>query len=248
MDTITGNEIRNCYESKDLIKHYENAVARVGLWVSEEKIFQRLFDQNHSLLELGCGAGRISIGLWELGYRFLMGVDFSKGMIQAARRINKVLEYGVHFHIEDAKKLSFDDNVFDGVIFGFNGIMQIPGAKNRQKVLEEIYRVLRLDCYAVFTTHERGLSKYKKFWKNEALLWSKNRQDPRLLEFGDRFEDTELGPSYVHVPTKGEMIAAIKKAGFRLEVDFLRSSVAQETLSVREFSDECRFWVVQKKR
>ena len=247
MNIINSNEIKNCYESKDLIRHYENAVARVGLWVSEEKIFNKLFNQNQSLLELGCGAGRISIGLWELGYRYLLGVDFSKGMIQAARRINKVLEYGVHFHTEDAKKLSFDDNVFDGVIFGFNGIMQIPGADNRQKALEEIFRVLRPDSYAVFTTHERGLSKYKNFWKKESLLWRKNKQDSRLIDYGDRFEDTKLGPSYVHVPAKEEMIEAIKKAGFRLEVDFLRSSIAQETLAVREFSDECRFWVVQKK-
>lgn len=243
---MNSSEIKECYESKDLIKHYENAVARVGLWVSEEKIFQKLFNRNQSLLELGCGAGRISIGLWELGYRYLMGVDFSKGMIKVARRINKVLEYGVHFHVGDAKALSFDDNSFDGIIFGFNGMMQIPGAKNRQNALEEIFRVLKPECYAVFTTHDRGLGKHKNFWKKEALLWNKNQQDPRLIDYGDRFEETDLGPCYIHVPEKDEMIVAIKKAGFRLDVDVLRSSIAQETLAVREFSDECRFWIVQK--
>ena len=58
-------------------------------------------------------------------------------MVMRARAIVKLLEYAIPFHVADARKLKFENEVFDGAIFGFNGLMQIPAAADREKALVE---------------------------------------------------------------------------------------------------------------
>ena len=118
--------VKSYFESDPVVEHYAQAVAHLGLWQSEEKILTRVFKRDVSLLELGCGAGRIALGLYELGYKNILATDYSKGMIKRARHLAKLLEYPVPFRVADATNLEFEDNVFDGAIFGFNGLMQIP--------------------------------------------------------------------------------------------------------------------------
>jgi hypothetical protein len=50
----------------------------------------------------------------------------------------------------------------------------------------------------------------------------------------------------MHVPTIGEVEESLERVGFRLEATALRSEIANESPAVREFSDDCRFWIVQK--
>ena len=60
-----------------VLEHYQEATEKVGLWNSEKIVFSKTFpDKSCKLLELGCGTGRISFGLWRLGYRNLMATDF----------------------------------------------------------------------------------------------------------------------------------------------------------------------------
>ena len=65
-------------------------------------------------------------------------------------------------------------------------------------------------------------------------------------EYGDRYEPTKLGNLFIHVPAKNDVVKDLKSIGFKLEADVLRSQVAIESEPVREFSDECRFWVARK--
>lgn len=240
-------QIQSFYDSEEAKEYYTRAVSTVGLWDSESKVFQRVFaDREASILELGCGSGRISIGLKQLGYAHVLATDFSKGMVKEARRVAQSMRLSLPIRQEDATGLSFEDELFDGAIFGFNGLMQIPGADRRAEAVSEIYRVLRSGSWFVFTTHDRDNPKFRSFWEKERIAWRRGKQNPMLLDFGDRFESTDLGELFIHVPTAQEVRDLCKEAGFRVEVDALRSSIANESLEVREFSDDCRFWVVQK--
>ena len=234
------------FDSEGVVDHYADAAARLGLWQSEEKIFGRVFGRDDAILELGCGAGRIAFGLHELGFRNVIGVDYATGMVRRARHMAKLLEYSVPFRVGDATELEFENGIFDGVIFGFNGLLQIPKAERRDRALAEILRVLRPGGWFVFTSHDRANPRHRKFWEAEKRRWRRGGRKPELDEFGDRFEQTDLGPLYIHIPTIPEMEAALKRAGFRIEAHVPRSAVANETPEVREFSDECRFWVAQK--
>ena len=55
------------------------------------------------------------------------------------------------------------------------------------------------------------------------------KQDPKLLEFGDRFEETARGMLYIHVTGVDELRAELKQVGFAVEGDFLRSKIANES-------------------
>lgn len=131
------------FNSDTVVSHYEEAAQTIGLWESEEKIFQRLFQKEDTILELGCGVGRIAIGLYELGYRNILATDYAKNMIKKARHLAKILNYSIPFRQCNARDLEFEDDVFDGLIFGFNGLMQIPQKEERIKAMKEMYRVLK---------------------------------------------------------------------------------------------------------
>ena len=238
--------VKGFFSDSVAIEHYVDATINVGLWKSEELVFTQVFQKEDTLLDCGCGAGRIGIGLWELGYTRLIGVDFCREMILEARRLSKLLGYSIPFRQGDATSLTFEADLFDGVIFGFNGLMQIPGAQNRKKAFTEIKRILKNGGCFVFTTHDQNLIKRRKFWIEEKKRWEEGTQNAELEEYGDRLFDSPDGRIFMHIPTVTEIEKMLKEVGFTLEQTFLRSEVANEPPEVREFSDECRFWVVRK--
>jgi hypothetical protein len=71
-------------------------------------------------------------------------------------------------------------------------------------------------------------------------------QDPRLVEFGDRYFEDESGRTFMHLPDRPEILADLAATGWAHKFDALRREVARESRAVREFSDECRFWIARK--
>ena len=105
--------VKTYFETAGVVEQYADAAARLGLWLSEEKIFTRLFQKEDSVLELGCGVGRIAIGLHELGYRNILATDYSKPMIERLRSLAKLLEYAIPSQVADACALKFENGVFN---------------------------------------------------------------------------------------------------------------------------------------
>lgn len=243
---MESEPVKAYFESPNIVEQYADAAVHVGLWVSEEKIFTRLFKPEDSILELGSGVGRIAIGLHELGYRNVLATDYSRAMIQRTRALAKLLEYSIPTQVADACELNFEDEVFDGAIFGFNGLMQIPEAEKRLQALREVFRVLRPGAWFTFTTHDRERSLHQDFWQAEQQRWAAGKQSPELEILGDRAETTADGLHFMHVPTVDEMARTLEQAGFRLDASIMRSELCDEPPEVMAFSDDCRFWVVQK--
>ena len=238
--------VKAYFDSVGVVDDYAKASVELGLWASEEKIFTRLFAPDDSLLELGCGAGRIAFGLYELSYRNLLATDYARAMVAKTRDLAKRLDYTIHCRLADATRLDFEDEIFDGAIFGFNGLMQIPESVQRERALKEIFRVLRPDAWFVFTTHDRDCSTHRDFWEAETLRWEYGTEKPELEDFGDRAELTDHGIHFMHVPTVSEMQLLLNKVGFHIEVSVMRSELGKESVEVEAFSDDCRFWIVKK--
>ena len=243
---MDGETVRNYYRDPVAVRHYVDAATRLGLWQSEEAVLTRVFSKEETLLDCGCGAGRIAFGLWELGYRHLLGIDFAREMIREARRMARLLDYGISFRVADATRLDLEKGSFDGVIFGFNGLMQIPLRANRREALCRIAVVLRPGGYFVFTTHDRDLNRYRTFWEKERCIWQAGEQSSSLLEFGDRHFSTPEGTIFIHIPTSGEVLEDLDVSGFEIIETHLRSELASESAEVREFSEECRFWIARR--
>ena len=239
--------VKAYYRSPSVLDHYTRATTGVGLWLSEEIEFTKHFSRRQSLLELGTGTGRISFALEKLGYANITAIDLSEDMIAQALRIAESGQGSkVKFSVCDACALNFANDSFDGAVFGFNGMMQIPGRERRRQAMREVFRVLKPGAHFIFTTHDRDNPHHRTFWEHQRTLWAKGEQDKNLVDFGDRYEETPLGMLFIHIPSRPEIREDIEACGFRYDSDTPRSLLANENSVVRDFADDCRFWFVHK--
>jgi hypothetical protein len=52
--------------------------------------------------------------------------------------------------------------------------------------------------------------------------------------------------TFLHFPTREEVISSLKEAGFILIEGALRSELCEESKEVKRFSYDCVLWLVQK--
>lgn len=250
MKKITAATVRADFNDLLSVVHYTRAAHELGLWASERVLIERFFrDHDAHLLEAGCGAGRVTLGLWQLGFRRLTAFDFAEELVDQARSLAAERNADITFLHADATKLPptlchpLDDKSFGGALFMFNGLMQIPGRANRRTALSELRRVCAPGAPLLFTTHDRDSSPTERaLWRLETLRWVRGDQDPRLVEYGDRYFEDEAGRTFMHLPDRGEILEDLLATGWSHAFDAMRADVAKETRAVRDFSDECRLW------
>ncbi|MYD92622.1 MAG: class I SAM-dependent methyltransferase [Chloroflexi bacterium] len=238
--------VRGSWEDPAHACEYVAAVSDVGLWKSERLLIDRYLPRDGTVLDVGCGAGRTTFGMYEDGYGRLIGFDLSAAMIAAARRIAVERGHPIRFDVGDAVSMPYDDVSFHGALFSAQGFMCIPGRERRLHALREVRRVLRPGAHFIFTTHDRASPRFLEFWREEQDRWDRGEQDARLLEFGDRLIPDSGVLTYIHIPTRTEVARLVADAGFILVEDRLRSELAVESEAIRSFSAECRMWVVRR--
>lgn len=251
---LSPTQIRADFNDLRAVVHYTRAAHRLGLWASEEKVLAEHLPQKKTarILEAGCGAGRVALGLWEQGYKKIHAFDFAEELCAQAQSlfIEREVKKAITLFHADARKIAQHPEVagiqFDAALFMFNGLMQIPHKRNRRAALRSIRACCKPGAPLIFTTHDRDHSKLERFmWKREAKLWLANQQDPALVEFGDRYFEDDLGRTFMHLPNRKEILEDLKATGWNHEWDSMRRRISKESRAVRDFSDECRFWVAK---
>ncbi|MEM6722896.1 MAG: class I SAM-dependent methyltransferase [Bacteroidota bacterium] len=246
MKKIDQQFILNQYRSG--IDSYTDFTTEVGLWAAEKYVIEQYLNPTDYLLDLGCGTGRTTFGLYELGFRNLQAIDLTPEMIESALSIQKQKGTNIAFALGDATQLSAPDDEFDAVLFSFNGLMSIPGQANRDQALWEIKRVLKPNGIFLFTTHDRDKDpNYFEFWKAQQALWETGQQDERLYQFGDiiAFSKNESSEIFIHIPDYSEIEQWLQANGFEVVESFYRIDRFDESKAVKEKSGECRFWVAR---
>ena len=252
--------VRADFNEAAAVVHYTRAAHFLGLWESERVMIQRFFtDTNAPLIEAGCGAGRVTAGLLQLGFRDITAFDFAPELVEQARALlaeraaaaDAGARARVRVFLADATRLSRTPAArapgaggYGGALFMFKGLMQIPGRENRLRALRELRALCRAGAPLLFTTHDREhcTAAERILWRMEAERWAAGRQDPRLVEFGDRYFEDETGRTFMHLPVRAEILADLAVSGWAHAHDAPRCEIARESRAVRDFSDECRFW------
>ena len=226
------------WEDSRTAMHYARASVHVGLWQSEHILAERYLPKTSRVLELGCGAGRIALGLYRLGWDNLTPTDISTAMVDLAQGVFADSNVPLKALRADARALPFDDKSFDHALFGFNGLMCIQGRAERAKALRDIHRVLRPNGLLLLTAHDRLCGESKEHWRTATT--------PPGGELGDRWHGSDSTPVFIHAGTQDETSAELTEAGFTIVETAMRSEIADEPPAVRSFSDDTRWFVVRK--
>ena len=99
----------------------------------------------NDVLEIGCGIGTVSAFLSESYQMNVVGTDFDPAQIEIARTYYPENDQ-LHFKVEDASNLSFEDNSFD-LVLSQNVFHHIP---NWENAIKEIARVLCSGGYFIW--------------------------------------------------------------------------------------------------
>jgi ubiquinone/menaquinone biosynthesis C-methylase UbiE len=229
------------FSSEASLKEY-GGVVHAGLWDSEKILIKKYFKKG-KVLDLGCGTGRTTLPLKKMGYD-VIGVDLTPKFIDIAKKSSK----GIKFEVGDATQLKFKNEIFDNVLFSFNGIMQIPGKDNREKAFREIYRVLKKGGSFIFTTDYKRLRKFH--------IWSKRAIEHYVLKhFGYKSESIDFGDmffkrsgsdlnQFMHIPNLRKIKFLLKQIGFEVVLMEYVSNISSKDYQMK--SANCVFYVCKK--
>ncbi len=149
---LSGDRLRRCYElASPRIRGYLEA----EIWH-----VIGLLSGAGSVLELGCGYGRIAFGLAG-AFPFVVGIDNAPESL----RLGRELDGGsgtVGFAAMDALHLGFNDGSFDAVVCLQNGICAFRA--DPEGLLVEALRVTRPGGKAVFSTYAPGIWPARLEW------------------------------------------------------------------------------------
>jgi SAM-dependent methyltransferase len=129
----------------DLVPAYANRVLRP---VEVMLLVRHRDELSGRVLELGCGAGRLTGYLGELSSQ-VTATDVSPHMLEAAGRRYP----GVRFEQRDLRDLSgFEDGSFDVIVAGYN-LLDVLDDETRRATLAEAHRILVPGGLLVFSGH-----------------------------------------------------------------------------------------------
>lgn len=146
-------------------KEYWDSVSDTKVFSTPFQIeeFSKHVEKNQNIVDVGCGYGRTLKELYNYGYKNLIGIDFSKGMIERGR---KELP-NVDFRVKENSKIDMPDNSVDAVIL-FAVLTCIIKNEEQEELMSEIYRILKPNGVVyindfLLNDDERNLNRYKKF-------------------------------------------------------------------------------------
>lgn len=182
------------------------------------------------VLELGCGAGRLTGYLAELA-SVAHGVDISPAMVDHCRRAypRAILSEG------DLRDLSaFEPGSFDVVVAAFNAL-DVLGDRDRRAALEGMHRVLAADGLLIMSTHNRDyaprigealrlrgrdplrmaltLARMPRWQRNRRRLLPLERNEPGYAILNDISHDFAALNYYIHRDAQEQQLA---ECGFDL--------------------------------
>lgn len=131
-----------------------------------QSFFTKEFSKGDRILDLGTGAGTLSLLMAEMGYD-VVGLDISDNMLSEARRRASMQGLKVELRKGDAEDPPFDDETFDAITFRWL-LWTLP---NPNKALKEWKRILRPEgrIYA-FEPEMKKVNFAKRFIGNLATL------------------------------------------------------------------------------
>jgi len=197
----TADENLAVYGKPQVVGYYEQLS---GLQPVEEYLFTKYVRRGSAVVDIGVGGGRTTPWLSAHAGKYL-GIDYSEAMVSACKARFPALKF-MH---GDATDLSFLSDLFDVVVFSFNGIDCISSDSGRLEALRQMRRALKTDGAIIFSSHNAkqlaqypslaGASASRRVWRSFRAL----ARTPFVAYRALRSNAFFAGCGYVHDPVHG---------------------------------------------
>ncbi len=157
-------------------------------------VMEFLKNTHGKVLDHGSGSGRHLTKI-KNGKMYL--VDFSKKMLELAKKKAKEKNIPAEFINSELTFLPFDDNFFDYAI-SISSIHCIKGKENREKAIKELYRVLKPKAKALIGVWNHCSKRFKNAPKEKYIAWR------------------DKGKRYYYLYNEEEIHEEFQKAGFKI--------------------------------
>lgn len=231
------------YSVEDTVRYYEELSCN-GLFNYEKDIISRYFIVPGRVLDIGCGAGRTTVALRDIGYD-VIGVDYSSKMIDVA----KAMAPDIRYDVQDARVLSFDTGSFDYALFSFNGLMLLETYEDRKKAVLEIGRVLKDKGMFFFTTPFLDNKIESGYWAEKVGEFNKPLEqlsDEERIALGDDVTDEDGVEFHLHIPFIKEIADLMNECDYEIIYACRRLDDFSEEILEDELDDNY-LWVARKK-
>ena len=158
----------------------------------EIEFINKHIKNNSSILEIGCGYGRL-LQILAKNSKKVIGIDFSKNMVNLSKN-NLGNHQNVIIELMDANKLSFKDNSFDYVVCLDNSFGNMP--KIEQEVINEMKRVCKIGGEIIISVFSDN-AKNTQMENYQRIGLTNIKDDGQAIQtteglYSRRFSDLEL--------------------------------------------------------
>lgn len=241
MPSISERNIAN-YASEWSVAAY---AAETGLRPLEAELIQAFFPSPPArVLDIGCGAGRTTIGLGRLGYDVL-GIDLSSALLGVARERFP----SIAFAEMDATRLELSNESFDAAIFSYNGIDCIHPVDARRACLAEAWRILKPGGVFILSSHNLigaifsgGYFYLRGYW-NAVQFLARQVMNPMARQWYLRYDDPG-GTQYLYSAPPDRTLSDSQALGF--EVLAIRGSAGARDLRRARMREQHVHFVLRK--
>ncbi|HVZ58681.1 MAG TPA: class I SAM-dependent methyltransferase [Patescibacteria group bacterium] len=197
-----------------------------------------------SILDLGCGGGRSTIPLHNMGYK-VEGIDIAENLIKELKKKNP----SVKAIVGDAMDMPYKDRSFDIVLFSHNSLDCMYPYSARKRTLNEIDRVLKKKGFFIFSSHVFNFIPFDTHvFRN--IVFNIHRV-PTLLFKGEGFYREKMGTGDIvdlYAAHKDNIEKELKRNGLTL-ISHSRVIFNYNTLfetSLRSFLNWERYYLAKK--
>lgn len=222
---------KKSYNETEIVNYYSEFIS-AGLFYYEEMLINKYFTAGGRTLDIGCGAGRVTIPLHKRGFQ-VIGMDYAEKMISAARALDEAIDY----RVGDILSTQFEDQEFDNIIFSFNGLMLIGTYEERLIAMKEIRRILKKSGSFIFTTPYLDNKVDKSYWMEKAETLGIDVNDmtwEQQLKLGDEELEDYGSAFFLHVLFVSEVQKMAEEAG----MDILFSARRLDYSGIEKMEDE----------
>lgn len=133
----------------------------------EWRVIGKYVRKSQKILDLCCGPGTFLVPLARQKYN-IEGIDFSEGMLRQAKEFAKKEKTKIRTSLGDARNIKRKSNHYDLVLLLGDSIGSMAKSGNRQKVIDECFRILRNNGILIITFGNR---KYSVWWLLKGMIF-----------------------------------------------------------------------------